>query len=109
MADALRGEPNLRAEIAGHTDSSGEDAYNLRLSEQRAEAVKAYLVSRGVPAAAIATEGRGSADPVVHCTESRRKAQIDCLQPNRRVRVEIAVSKPAEGQPESAQPAAAGD
>lgn len=98
-----------RIKVIGHADELGSAAYNLRLSAQRAEAVKAYLVSRGVPAAAIATEGRGSADPVVHCTESRRKAQIDCLQPNRRVRVEIAVSKPAEGQPESAQPAAAGD
>ncbi|HEY0504707.1 MAG TPA: OmpA family protein [Lysobacter sp.] len=97
-----------RIKVIGHADELGSAAYNMRLSVQRAEAVKAYLVSRGVPAAAIATEGRGSADPVVHCTESRRAAQIDCLQPNRRVRVEIAVSKPGEGQPESAQPTAAG-
>lgn len=92
--------------VIGHADELGSPAYNLRLSMQRADAVKAHLVSRGVPAAAIATEGRGSADPAVHCTETRRSAQIDCLQPNRRVRVEIAVSKPAESQPESAQPAA---
>lgn len=94
--------------VIGHADELGSPAYNQRLSVQRAEAVKAYLVARGVPAAAIATEGRGSADPAVHCTEARRSAQIDCLQPNRRVRVEIAVSKPVSSQPQTVQPAAGG-
>lgn len=92
--------------VIGHADELGSDMYNMRLSLRRADAVKSYLVSRGVPAAAIATEGRGSADAVVHCTESRRAAQITCLQPNRRVRVEIAVSSPGAEPPASGKPAA---
>src|SRR5690606_36021183 len=47
VAEALRGEPDLRAEIAGHTDSSGADEYNLQLSQRRAEAVRDFLVSQG--------------------------------------------------------------
>lgn len=50
-------------EIAGHTDAVGSDAYNQFLSEKRAEAVKAYLVERGVPAARISAVGYGESHP----------------------------------------------
>ena len=48
----------------GHTDNVGSDAYNLRLSKERAETVKAYLVSRGVAADRMMTEGRGESEPI---------------------------------------------
>lgn len=64
VADALRGEPSLRAEIAGHTDSSGEDAYNLRLSQERAGAVLQFLVSQGIDASRLIARGYGETQPV---------------------------------------------
>lgn len=79
--------------IVGYTDQFGSDPYNLELSQRRAEAVKAYLVGLGVPAAAIVTEGRGSADPVVNCPVGTRAERITCMQPNRRVRVGITVNE----------------
>ena len=43
--------PRLKVEVQGHTDSSGADAYNMNLSQQRADAVRDYLISQGVSAA----------------------------------------------------------
>lgn len=71
--------------IIGYTDRIGSARYNLGLSRRRADAVRNYLVERGVPATAIQVEGRGSADPVVQCGNMKRKALIACLAPNRRV------------------------
>ena len=53
-----------RIKVVGNTDSIGTKAYNQKLSERRADAVKAYLVSKGVPASKIHTEGHGELDPV---------------------------------------------
>lgn len=64
VAEALRGEPNLRAEIAGHTDSSGSDEYNLRLSQQRAESVLEFLVSQGIERNRLVARGYGETRPV---------------------------------------------
>lgn len=64
VAEALRGEPNLRAEIAGHTDSSGADDYNLRLSQQRADSVLTYLASQGIERSRLVARGYGEAQPV---------------------------------------------
>ena len=84
---------NLEVILAvGHTDRIGSDAYNQGLSERRAEAVKAYLVSRGIEANRIYTEGKGKTQPVTgtQCDGVRgRTALIDCLQPDRRVEVEV--------------------
>lgn len=82
-----------RIRLTGHADRMGSDGYNLRLSQRRAEAVKQHLVAKGVPAETIEAIGRGEADPVVTCNERSRAALIDCLAPNRRVRVEITVDK----------------
>jgi len=67
----------------GHTDSVGTDAYNQKLSERRAAAVKAYLVSKGIPASKITTIGKGEAQPVAtnKTAEGRQK--------NRRVDIEF--------------------
>ena len=84
---------NLEVILAvGHTDRIGSDAYNQGLSERRAEAVKAYLVSRGIEANRIYTEGKGKTQPVTGtaCDGVRgRTALIECLQPDRRVEVEV--------------------
>ena len=79
-----------RIQITGHTDRLGKKANNQKLAQRRAEHVKTYLVSRGIPAAAIETQGLGAAQPLVECTTQRnRRALINCLQPNRRVEMTI--------------------
>ncbi|HQZ01016.1 MAG TPA: OmpA family protein [Thauera sp.] len=80
----------------GHTDRLGSDGYNQKLSERRAAAVKTYLVSKGVEANRVYTEGKGEKQPVTGAkcnTVKNRKALIDCLQPDRRVEVEVIGSK----------------
>ena len=75
---------NLEVIIAvGHTDSVGSDAYNQKLSVKRSEAVKAYLVSKGVEKNRVYTEGKGEKQPVADnkTTEGRAK--------NRRVEIEV--------------------
>lgn len=75
--------------VIGFTDRLGSDAYNHQLSLKRAEAVKQYLVSRGVPGEAILTSGRGAAEPVVNCPGAKSPSVVACLKPNRRVRIEV--------------------
>lgn len=75
--------------IIGYADRLGSEAYNQELSQRRADTVKQYLIARGVPAEAIQTAGRGSADPIANCPGSKTPAVIECLAPNRRVRIEV--------------------
>jgi len=81
----------------GHTDSFGTDKYNDRLSIRRAEAVKAYLVSKGVEANRVYTEGKGKRQLKVDpkSCKGNKKAQIECQQPNRRVEVEVVGTRSA--------------
>ena len=74
--------------VTGHTDRLGTEAYNQKLSERRADAVRDYLVSKGVDKAKIETIGLGEKQPVVQCDQKNLKALIECLQPNRRVEVQ---------------------
>ena len=67
----------------GHTDSTGPSSYNQRLSVRRAEAVKAYMVSKGVDADRIFTEGKGEDSPVADNSSRSGRAK------NRRVEVEV--------------------
>ena len=73
-AQAIRGAPDGTVlQVGGHTDNTGDPAANQRLSQQRAEAVRDYLVARGVPAASLTARGFGSADPVAdNATEAGR-------------------------------------
>jgi OOP family OmpA-OmpF porin len=82
---------NLEVVIAiGHADRIGGDAYNNKLSLRRADSVKAYLVSKGIAANRIYTEGKGKKQPVKDCPAMKdRKKLIECLQPNRRVEIEV--------------------
>jgi OmpA-OmpF porin, OOP family len=80
----------------GHTDRIGGDAYNQKLSEKRAAAVKEYLVSKGIEANRVYTEGKGKKQPVTgdKCKgTAKTKALIDCLQPDRRVDIEVIGTK----------------
>ena len=75
---------NLEVIIAvGHTDSVGSDAYNQKLSVRRAEAVKAYLVSKGIEKNRVYTEGKGEKQPVADNKTSEGRAK------NRRVEIEV--------------------
>jgi len=76
--------------VNGHADRLGSAQYNQQLSEKRAEAVRAYLVSKGVDASKVETFGFGKTTPVKSCPDQKdRKGVIECLAPNRRVEVEI--------------------
>jgi OOP family OmpA-OmpF porin len=82
--------------VSGHTDRLGSAQYNQALSEKRAEAVKNYLVAKGVRADIIETYGFGKTQPVpgVSCSDSLGRAKlIACLEPHRRVVIEVKGSK----------------
>jgi len=62
--DTLKKVDSIDVRIEGHTDSIGSDAYNLKLSERRANAVRDYLIQHGINGARLSTEGRGESQPV---------------------------------------------
>jgi OOP family OmpA-OmpF porin len=74
----------------GHTDSVGSDAYNQKLSLRRAEAVKAYMVSKGIEANRIYTEGKGKKQPVADNKTADGRAK------NRRVEIEVVGTRPVK-------------
>lgn len=64
IAVGVKSQPELKVEIAGHTDSRGKDAYNLRLSQRRAESVRKFLVGEGVANGQLTARGYGETKPV---------------------------------------------
>lgn len=87
----------------GYTDRLGSEAYNQKLSEARAQAVKDYLGTKGVATDRVQTEGRGAAEAVVECENPSKagaiktKAQlVDCLAPNRRAVIEVIGTRAAQ-------------
>jgi OOP family OmpA-OmpF porin len=80
-----------RVVITGHTDRIGSDAYNMRLSQKRAESVRQYLLDRqAVDSSHVEVDAKGESEPVVGCEGVRgRKKLIACLAPNRRVVIDI--------------------
>lgn len=78
--------------VTGHTDRIGTREYNVRLSERRAQAVRDYMVQSGIPAARITSRGVNSDEPVTtpaQCQGRTGQAFIACLEPDRRVEVEV--------------------
>ncbi|WP_299323940.1 OmpA family protein [Parasphingopyxis sp.] len=83
ISQTLASYPETYIDIYGHTDSDGSDAYNLGLSNRRAESVANYLTGRGVNRARIATEGFGESQPIASNATAAGKQQ------NRRVEIRI--------------------
>jgi outer membrane protein OmpA-like peptidoglycan-associated protein len=83
MVSTLENHPELAIVIEGHTDSVGDDAYNLDLSERRAGSVVAYLVENGIDAGRLLAEGKGESEPMAD------NATPEGRQQNRRVVVRL--------------------
>ena len=79
VAQSLNANPDIQIEIAGYTDHTGSDATNLRLSQARADAVRAYLGSKGVAPGRMVAKGYGAANPIAPNATAAGRAQ------NRRV------------------------
>ena len=79
VMDMMIDNPDWKFEIVGHTDSDGDDATNLKLSQRRAEAVKQALMSRKIDASRLTTSGKGESVPVNNNNSPEEKAN------NRRV------------------------
>ena len=93
VADMLNGARYDKIVIVGHADPIGSAKYNQGLSERRAAAVKKYLIGKGVDATRIQTAGKGESELVVKykdCAGKRKKALIECFEPNRRVVIDAA-------------------
>ncbi|HEX8987737.1 MAG TPA: OmpA family protein [Rhodocyclaceae bacterium] len=95
LDELVNGVKNIKLEViiaVGHADRFGTDKYNLKLSQKRAEAVKAYLVSKGIEPNRVYTEGKGKSQPLTkpgECKGPKSKKVIACLQKDRRVEIEV--------------------
>lgn len=95
LDDFVSKSKDIKPEVimaVGHADRFGTDNYNQNLSEQRAAAVATYLRSKGIDADRIQTEGRGETQPVTtadECLGAKTAKVIACLQPDRRVDIEV--------------------
>ncbi|UOQ73085.1 PA14 domain-containing protein [Hymenobacter cellulosilyticus] len=83
LAKKLREQPGLQLEIAGHTDNVGEPAKNLRLSEQRAQVVRRYLVQQGIDSVRLTARGYGGTRPVADNRDPQQRPR------NRRVEIVV--------------------
>jgi len=84
VAEALQSQgEGKKIVVEGHTDSQGKDAFNQQLSQRRAEAVRSYLVSRGIPSDMITAVGKGEVEPIADNKTAEGRAN------NRRVEIEI--------------------
>jgi OmpA-OmpF porin, OOP family len=81
-ATLLQRCPARRVRLTAHTDSNGSDAYNMKLSQRRADSVRSYLVSHGIDASRIEAEGRGESNPIADNATPEGRAE------NRRVELE---------------------
>lgn len=91
LASTLKGRIGdiAKLTVVGYTDRLGGDDHNHRLSDERANSVREYLIDRGIPASKVTSYGRGAADPIVVCDDQNQNDLIRCLQKNRRVEIHI--------------------
>lgn len=83
-----------RVIITGHTDRKGDATYNRNLSNERAQSVANYLVNQGINPSSISTTGAGETQPITQCsTALPRQQEVDCLQPNRRVTIDVTITQ----------------
>lgn len=87
VAKALTNEPDVSIIIAGHTDSVGSDAYNKRLSQQRAQSVVDYLISKGINSSRLRAVGYGESKPIADNStdegrERNRRVELQVISPN---------------------------
>ncbi|TCJ97892.1 SmpA/OmlA family protein [Volucribacter psittacicida] len=85
VAEKLKAQKVNHIRVAGYTDRLGSESYNLALSQQRAEAVKQYLVTLGISSNKISSIGYGKSEQVKSCEGETGKELKNCLAPNRRV------------------------
>ena len=89
MAKLLNKNKKITIEISGHTDSKGADDYNMRLSEKRAQAVKAYLIKNGVDANRISAVGKGETMPIARNENPDGSDNPEGRQLNRRIELKV--------------------
>lgn len=87
LANSLKENPETNVTIIGHTDDTGSDAVNYRLSERRAEAVKAFTMNQGIMANRLSIQGKGEAEPIADNTTEDGRAK------NRRVEIVIVANE----------------
>jgi outer membrane protein OmpA-like peptidoglycan-associated protein len=95
VAGILLSSQDYTVSVNGHTDDVGSDAYNQKLSERRAQAVRDYLVKAGLPADVLSVTGHGKALPLVRRADDTARAK------NRRVELAIANTRIQYGRPSS--------
>lgn len=83
LALLMERKPELTIQIIGHTDNVGNDAANLQLSKERAASVKKHIVSKGISASRIETDGKGASEPIADNSTDKGKAQ------NRRTEIRV--------------------
>lgn len=88
LVNVMSQNPTLRIELSSHTDSRGKDAYNMRLSQQRAEAAVNYLVSKGVERSRMVAKGYGETRLLNHCGNGVECSE-DEHQANRRTEIKV--------------------
>lgn len=96
LAASLKKNPQTNILIIGHTDNTGADAYNYRLSNRRANAVKAYTEAQGIASSRLSTEGRGETEPIADNTSETGRAK------NRRVEIVIVANDKLKAEAKSA-------
>ena len=100
VSGILLAYPNLKIQVEGYTDNIGSDEYNQKLSEQRADAVRDYLVAQSVPQPAVTAEGYGKNDPIADNSTNAGRAQ------NRRVQLVVSGASIGVGESQPGAPAA---
>jgi OOP family OmpA-OmpF porin len=95
LANQVKGAKVDEIVVVGHADRIGSETYNEKLSEARAQSVKDYLAERGAQTNVITAQGKGEAAPVTgdQCKKMAGKKLIECLQPDRRVEIEVLGSR----------------
>lgn len=99
LADRIKDAQVESILAVGHADRIGPDQYNDKLSAARASSVKEYLAQKGIPEEKVRSEGRGEHEPVTgeQCKGQRGAKLIACLQPDRRVDVEVRGTREVAG------------